>query len=262
MSSHTIVFITGANTGLGFEIVKSLCQSTNAYTILLGGRDIEKANAAAKEAQSKYPSSQSTIKTVQIDVEDDDSISRAFEHVSAEYGHIDVLINNAGASFDNSAGMSLREKWAKSWDVNVSGTYILTHTFMPLLLKSSAPRLLFITSGTSTLTDAGNTPIAVDVSPAAGWPKQGFNVTAYRSSKTGLNMVMREFRRMLKNDGVKIWAISPGFLATDLGGGKEMYKKMGAADPSVGGEFVRNVVEGGRDGDVGFVIRKDDVQPF
>lgn len=96
MTSNTIVFITGANTGLGLETVKSLCQSSTAYTILLGGRSIDKANAAAKEVHSQFPSSRSVINTVQVDIEDDDSINRAFEHVSTEYGRVDVLINNAG----------------------------------------------------------------------------------------------------------------------------------------------------------------------
>jgi NADP-dependent 3-hydroxy acid dehydrogenase YdfG len=96
--SSTIVFITGANTGLGFEIVKALCQSPTAYTILLGGRSLEKANAAAAEAQKQFSSTSSVIKTIQIDIDDDTSINNAFEHVSKEYGRVDVLINNAGMS--------------------------------------------------------------------------------------------------------------------------------------------------------------------
>jgi NADP-dependent 3-hydroxy acid dehydrogenase YdfG len=96
MSCNEILFITGANTGLGLETVKSLLQSPKAYTILLGGRSIDKANAAAKDVQAQFPGSPSTIKTVQIDVEDDDSINQAFEHISKEYERLDILINNAG----------------------------------------------------------------------------------------------------------------------------------------------------------------------
>jgi len=100
MASNPVILITGANTGLGFETVRSLCQSTKPYTILLGGRSIEKANAAAKEAQTEFPKSPSVIKTVQVDIEDDDSISQAFEHVEKEYGRVDVLINNAGKEIE------------------------------------------------------------------------------------------------------------------------------------------------------------------
>lgn len=96
MPSGTIIFITGANTGLGLETVKSLCRSSSAYTILLGGRSLDKANAAAKEAREEYPDTASTIEPIQIDIEDDESISKAFENVESQYGRVDVLLNNAG----------------------------------------------------------------------------------------------------------------------------------------------------------------------
>ena len=158
----------------------------------------------------------------------------------------------------------MREMWNRSWMVNTTGTYILTHTFVPLLLKSSDPRLIFITSGTSTLAECEDTSLKVNQSPKKGWPKEafGFGVAAYRSSKTGMNMMMREWTRVLKEDGVKIWCISPGYLATGLGGSQEMNKQMGAGDPAVGANFVRDVVEGARDRDVGKVIRRNDIQPW
>lgn len=77
-----------------------------------------------------------------------------------------------------------------------------------------------------------------------------------------MNMMMKEWHRVLKEDGVKVWCISPGYLATGLGPGQEFNKKMGAEDPSLGANFVRDVVEGGRDADVGKVIRRADVQPW
>lgn len=68
---------------------------------------------------------------------------------------------------------------------------------------------------------------------------------------------------MLREDGVKVWAISPGFLATGLGAGDpEVLKKMGAGDPEVAGPFIKSVVEGERDGDVGRVISRDGVQEW
>ncbi len=184
-----------------------------------------------------------------------------------------MLINNGGANFDveiRDGKMSVREAWNASWDTNVSGTQVLTTNAMPLLLKSSDPRLMFVTSGTSTLTESERTdpPIfsRINASPPGGWPKDmGINpITCYRSSKCGLNMVMREWHRILGNDGVKVWAISPGFLATGLAGiGKEKLKQMGALEPHIGGEFIKDVVQGKRDGDVGKVIRNDgQIQPW
>jgi len=84
MASNSIILITGANTGLGFEITKALCRSSKAYTILLGGRSLQKADAAAQQAQTEFPASPSTIRTVQVDIEDDDSISRVFEHIAKD----------------------------------------------------------------------------------------------------------------------------------------------------------------------------------
>lgn len=67
---------------------------------------------------------------------------------------------------------------------------------------------------------------------------------------------------MLHEDGVKVWGISPGFLATGLGGNPERSKQIGAGDPSVAGVFIRGVLEGSRDDDVGKVILRDGVQPW
>jgi NAD(P)-dependent dehydrogenase (short-subunit alcohol dehydrogenase family) len=177
------------------------------------------------------------------------------------------LANDPGAQFDNEltdSKMTIREMWNKSWDTNVSGTQVMTHTFIPLLLASSDPRLLFVTSGTATLTETEDPLSRLNISPAKGWPKVGgFTFTAYRSSKTGLNMMMRDWVRILKEDGVKVWCISPGMLATNLGGwGADTLKKMGAGSPSLGGEFIRDVLDGKRDDDAGKVIRRDMVQPW
>lgn len=171
----------------------------------------------------------------------------------------------SGAMFDIEAAegkLGMREMWNKSWNVNTTSTHILTHTLVPLLLKSSDPRIVFVTSGTANMTESDNLQIAINHSPAKGWPKQGLSAAAYRSSKTGMNMMMRDWVRVLKEDGVKIWAISPGYLATGLGGSQERNKKAGAGDPALGGTFIREVVEGARDADVGRVIRSGGIQPY
>ncbi|KAK8030253.1 Short-chain dehydrogenase/reductase tropE [Apiospora rasikravindrae] len=258
-SNKEIVFITGGNTGLGYEVVKALCKSPRPYEIIIGSRTVSKGEEAIASLQKEIPESASTLSVQQADLESDSSLERAVEAISAKHGgRLDVLINNGGASFDNDiapAGrqMSVRDAFNKMWDVN-------------------SPRLLFVTSGTSTLaeTEIFDTPMGqrLNASPPAGWPKGSagpgtMSVTGYRSAKTGLNMVMREWARILRNDGVKVWAVSPGFLATGLGGvGADRLKAAGALDPSVGGETVRDVVEGKRDGEAGKVVRRDMVQPW
>ncbi len=92
----TIILITGANTGLGLETVRSLLRSSHTYTILLGGRNLDKATAAAEEVKKEYTESKSTVVPVQVDIEDDGSIEKLRERVEKEFGKVDVLVNNAG----------------------------------------------------------------------------------------------------------------------------------------------------------------------
>ena len=271
-SNNTVVFITGANTGLGYEAVKALLKSNQPYTILLGSRSVSKGEEAIKSLQSEVPDSKSKITPIQADVESDASINAAFDAISKQHGKLDVLINNAGAGFDTDimeGKLSVREGWNKAYNINVTGTYILTSTFIPLLLKSSSPRLMFITSGTSSLieTEKFDNPALqrINASPDAGWPKKGGPnpIVSYRSSKTGMNMMVRDWSRVLKNDGVKVFNVSPGFLATGLNNvGVEALKKMGAKDPSEGGRFIKEVVEGKRDEDAGKSIRDGSIQPW
>lgn len=70
-----------------------------------------------------------------------------------------------------------------------------------------------------------------------------------------------EWQRTLVQDGVKVWAVSPGFLATGLGRQDEM-KRLGALDPSIGGAFVTSVIDGARDADAGKVVSRAGIQPW
>lgn len=239
--SAPIVLITGGNTGLGLEVIKALLRSGTAYNLIIGCRSPSKGDEAIGSLQQEFSSQLSSsggsaLSVVQVDLESDESIYAARDTLTTKFGRLDVLINNGGAGFDRQlqeGEMGRRETWLKTWDVNVAGTMVLTHELVPLLLKSSDSRLLFITSGTSTLTESErlDNPAmkAINGAPEAGWPKkEAMNpVTIYRSAKTGLNMAVREWDRILRNDGVKVWAVSPGFLATGLRGvGAEQLKKV------------------------------------
>jgi NAD(P)-dependent dehydrogenase (short-subunit alcohol dehydrogenase family) len=224
------------NTGLGLEVVRALYASPKAYEIIIGCRTPSSGEEAIKTLQSEIPKSSSSLSVVQVDLASDSSIDKALETISSKYGRLDVLVNNGGASFDakeQSGEMTLREAWNASWNTNVSGTHVLTTGAIPLLLKSSDPRILFVTSGTSSLAETQKFDHVhlkrINASPEAGWPKtKGVNpIVAYRSSKTGLNMLVTQWARILKNDGVKVFNISPGFLATGLGGvGRENLLKV------------------------------------
>ncbi|KAF2815602.1 NAD(P)-binding protein [Mytilinidion resinicola] len=219
MPSQDVILVTGANTGLGFQIIRA-------------SAPLAKADQAIDAAVKEFPSSRSKLFPIQVDIEDDDSITAAFNEVQSKYGRLDTLINNPGAQLDQqvkASHMTVRQMWNASWNVNTVGTHIIPSTLMPLLIQSSNSRLLFITSGTSTLAGTEDLAVFVNKSPAKGWPKDAFSIPAYRSSKTGMNA-----------------GLVPN----------------GAGDPAVAGDFIRSVLEGARDADVGKVILRDGVQPW
>ncbi|QYT03387.1 hypothetical protein H0G86_010348 [Trichoderma simmonsii] len=199
--SSEIILISGGNTGLGLEIVRALCRSSRSYKILLAGRSLEKAAAATEKLASKQPNGSTTVEPIQLDVDDDESINSACKFVEEQFGRLDVLVNNAGANFDRElylGKVSLREAWNKSWAVNTVGSHVVSSVFTPLLLKSADPRLIFIASGTATLHGQTKEERFTDRAPAKGWSKEELGWSAYRSAKTGMNMMMREWARVLK----------------------------------------------------------------
>ena len=141
----------------------------------------------------------------------------------------------------------------------------MTWTFMPLLLKSADPRLIFV-AGLSMITQAAERYFPTPPQPA-GWPKKiEFETIGYRCSKVALNMLMLDWNHKLKEDGVKVWAVGPGMCITNLGNlpeaVRDKLKEMGAGPPSQGGEFIKRVVEGERDADVGKLVVKDGFAPW
>jgi NAD(P)-dependent dehydrogenase (short-subunit alcohol dehydrogenase family) len=96
MTSLEVILVTGANTGLGFQIIRALCSSDRSYNILLAGRSLAKADEATKAATEEFPSSPSKIWPIQVDIEDDNSMQKAFEETRERFGRVDTLINNAG----------------------------------------------------------------------------------------------------------------------------------------------------------------------
>ncbi|KAK0760496.1 hypothetical protein N5P37_006690 [Trichoderma harzianum] len=254
--SKQIVLITGANTGIGWETAKALIQSTKSYHILLGSRSMSKAADAIAKLIEHVLATQNTLEGLHIGIADDESIQRAAHMIANKWGvAFDVLI---GTDATNA-----RSVFNDTYNINVSGTNMVTFVLASLLLRSPSPRLLFLTSGLSTMGGFTQSHIPVQ-SVELGWPKKDFaTAQAYRCSKAAINMLMLIWNFTVKQDGVKTWAIAPGLLATSMVGDPEVLKQRGAQPPSLGGDFIKTVIEGERDADIGKAIARDGViQPW
>ena len=164
-----------------------------------------------------------------------------------------------GAGFDTDflqGKISLRESFNKAYDVNVSGANVVTWTFIPLLLKAAEPRVLFV-AGLSQMTQAAEEYFPTPPQPA-GWPKKiEFETIGYRCSKTAMSMLMLDWNHKLKEDGIKVFSVSPGVCLTGLGDlGEDFLKSQGGMHPSEGAQRLLTVAEGKRDADAGKIIDK------
>ena len=95
--SAPVVLVTGANTGLGLEIVKALISSDQAYNIVLLSRDVERGRTAydsIKESNQGH----SNVTVSQVDIENDASVDALYDFVEKTYGRVDYIVNNAGMS--------------------------------------------------------------------------------------------------------------------------------------------------------------------
>ena len=96
MAPPKVVFVTGGNSGIGYETVKAFLESNKAYHILLGSRSLEKAKLAVESLHKECPGSTNIVEAIYLDLTSDESIEKAFEQVETGPGRIDALINNAG----------------------------------------------------------------------------------------------------------------------------------------------------------------------
>lgn len=191
-----IALVTGANRGIGFEVCRQLAQQ--GYTVLLGARDTAKSEASAQRLVDEGLD----VRALQLDVTDTDSIEQARAWVEHEFGHLDVLVNNAAILYDafqSAVGADLAIV-QQALDTNTFGPWRLSQAFMPLLRRGTHRRIVNVSSEAGSLTSMGG-----------GTP-------AYSTSKAALNALTRMLAAELKRDGILVNAICPGWVATDMGG--------------------------------------------
>jgi len=241
-----VVLITGANGGVGFETARAVAKSPKHH-VIIGSRSLEKGKAAVEEVKSGNP--EASVSAVQLDVTDDKSIENAVASVTKDLGRLDVLINNAGIA---SHKTKLVENLRESFETNTFGAANVTDHFIPLLLKSKDARIIYVTSGLGSITDALNPQAGMNYAPL---------IPAYRMSKAALNMLMACNKHEYGDKGVKLWTFCPGYVVTNLSGtgeaGKQQRRDTGAGSPAVSGKNLARIVFGERDGDEGKYVHDE-----
>ncbi|KAF2448540.1 NAD(P)-binding protein [Karstenula rhodostoma CBS 690.94] len=227
--AKTIVLITGANSGIGFELAAQFLQK-GTYHVLVGSRSTQKGTTALKDLQSRnYPG---TAELIHLDVTDDNTINEAATTVETTHGKLDILVNNAAIAIPPGND---REQLRLAFDTNATGPWVLTKTLLPLLQKSSGARIINISSGVGS--------IGRKLDPAN--PMHKLSHVQYRASKTALNMVTAcqyvEYGAL----GIKVALYDPGFTVSNLSQNNRPERGARSAEKTV--ESLMEVVEGKRD---------------
>jgi NAD(P)-dependent dehydrogenase (short-subunit alcohol dehydrogenase family) len=202
MASPTkIALVTGANKGIGLEICRQLAQL--GFTVLLGSREIARGAAAAQTLQNEGLD----VRMVHVDMNDAGTFETLRDLIAADYGRLDVLINNAGGVSDwaytaaDVPGRMLRD----TFEANFFGLVELTQRLLPLIRKSPAGRIVNQSSDLGSLT--------LHSTPGSGI--EGPRPFAYDSSKTALNAFTVHLAHTLQDTAIKVNSAHPGDVATD-----------------------------------------------
>ncbi|KAL1967372.1 hypothetical protein VTN77DRAFT_3156 [Rasamsonia byssochlamydoides] len=244
-TSKILVLVTGANSGIGFELAAQL-MARGSYHVLMAARSPEKGTAALQELQSRnLPGS---AEFLHIDVTQDDTIERAATTVQRDHGKLDILVNNAAIS---AMTPPLRQQMRDAFDTNATGPAIVTQAFAPLLRKSTAsPRIVNISSGAGSINRR--------LEPSS--PIYKVQEVQYRASKAALNMVTACQFVEYGPAGIKVFAYDPGFAQSNLGPHNTAANGAKLASEAV--MPLIDVLEGKRDDEAGKLLHNTGVYPW
>jgi NAD(P)-dependent dehydrogenase (short-subunit alcohol dehydrogenase family) len=187
--------VTGANKGIGYEVVRQLAEK--GFQVFVGARNRDAGRKAVVEIAKKG----GKASFLEIDVADNASVIAAAREFAKAADQLDVLVNNAGiiVDGDNAILEISDELLRKTLETNTLGPLRVTRAFVPLLRKSKSPRVINVSSGGGQLTGG-----------ADGWSP------AYCISKTALNSVTSQLATALPKFAVN--SVCPGWVRTDMGG--------------------------------------------
>jgi NAD(P)-dependent dehydrogenase (short-subunit alcohol dehydrogenase family) len=209
--SGKVVFITGANRGIGLETARGLGKL--GFAVVLGSRDEARGRAAADKLRSEGIEN---VEAVRFDVTRPEDHREVARHLEARYGKLGVLVNNAdvaleeadfGSSFNTTSTVT-PETLRRTFETNFFSVVALTQALLPLIRKAPAGRIVNLSSILGSLT------LHADPSSAL-YDKKAF---AYDASKTALNAFTIHLAQELRRTKIKVNSAHPGWVQTEMGG--------------------------------------------
>jgi NAD(P)-dependent dehydrogenase (short-subunit alcohol dehydrogenase family) len=195
VANNKIALVTGANKGIGYETARQLGEK--GFHVLVGARKPD----AGKQAVASLQKAGASAEFVEIDVTNPSSIERAAKTVASKVDHLDVLVNNAAIMEDKKSIAEVGDDTLLgTFTTNTLGPVRVTQAFLPLLAKNGHASVINLSSGLGQLSDMADT-----------YP-------AYSISKTALNAVTRQFSAALRDKGIAVNSVCPGWVKTDMGG--------------------------------------------
>jgi NAD(P)-dependent dehydrogenase (short-subunit alcohol dehydrogenase family) len=190
-----VAIVTGGNRGIGHEICKELSKA-GCNVVLTSRNEEEGRRAVAKLHQYD------NVAYRRLDVTDSKDIASLRDWILKTYGRVDILINNAGVYLDE--GVSVfdvdENLMQDTIAVNFYGAFHMCRAFVPIMRQNGYGRIVNVSSGYGAMSEMG-----------------GY-VAAYRISKAALNALTLIMANELRNGNIKVNAVCPGWVRTDMGG--------------------------------------------
>jgi NAD(P)-dependent dehydrogenase (short-subunit alcohol dehydrogenase family) len=188
--SKKIILVTGASSGFGRLTAGALAKAGN--TVYASMRDIKGRNAANVEAIARFSKDNGVdLRTVELDVQSQDSVDKAVEQVIADKGRIDVLMHNAGHMTYGPAEAFTPEQYAQLYDINVLSTQRLNRAVLPHMRRKKQGLLVWVSSSSA----AGGTPPYL---------------APYFGAKAAMDAIAVQYARELSRWGIETSIIVPG----------------------------------------------------
>jgi NAD(P)-dependent dehydrogenase (short-subunit alcohol dehydrogenase family) len=185
-----VAIVTGASSGLGVAFAKGLAEA--GADVVLGARRADRLEATARLVRDAGR----RVLTVQTDVADPDQCQALVDAAMAEFGHVDVLVNNAGVGTAVPATRETPEQFRSVIDVNLNGCYWMAQACGRVMQPGSS---------------------IINVSSVLGLTTGGLPQAAYSASKAGLNGLTRDLaQQWTERKGIRVNSIAPGFFTSEM----------------------------------------------